>query len=241
MHILRWQRPTCSNCFKQLFDYIGAVAQTRTRTPRNAPSYVASTSDRLMFSAEQLIGERGIGNVSVRDITARAQANTAAINYYFGTKEGLIHAIVERRAHQIGSRRVELLDEALQHDPTVHGVVRVLVTASAELASDRVPGGRAFLRCRQAMRADPEAAMLLEKYFGPYTRRFLDALEQVTPQLHPMARAVRFAMARDVVDASFANDMLPAWLARRVGAQPTPEELADLVTDFLVAAFEAPC
>ena len=93
---------------------------------------------------------------------------------------------------------------------------------------------------RDAMRADPEAAMLLEKFFGPYTRRFLDALEQVTPQLPPMARAVRFAMARDVVDASFANDMLPAWLARRVGAQPTPDELADLVTDFLVAAFEAP-
>ena len=53
-------------------------------------------------------------------------------------------------------------------------------------------------------------------------------------------RYIFTAMARDVVDASFANDMLPAWLARRVGAQPTPEELADLVTDFLVAAFEAP-
>lgn len=199
-----------------------------------------STSDRLLRAAEELIAERGIGNVSVRDITARARANTAAINYYFGTKEGLIHAIVERRAQELGSRRTELLDEALITDPTLRGVVRVLVTASAELASDRLEGGRVFLRCRQAMRADPESAMLLEKFFGPYTRRFLDALEQVTPQLPPMARAVRFAMARDVVDASFANDMLPAWLARRVGAQPTPEELADLVTDFLVAAFEAP-
>ena len=47
-------------------------------------------------------------------------------------------------------------------------------------------------------------------------------------------------VARDVVDASFANDMLPVWLARRVGAQPTPDELATMVTEFLVAAFEAP-
>lgn len=216
------------------------MAPTRTRSTRRSGADTASTSDRLLRAAEELIGERGIGNVSVRDITARAGANTAAINYYFGTKEGLIHAIVERRAEQIGSRRTELLDEALATDPTVHGIVKVLVTASAELAADRIEGGRVFLRCRQAMRADPDAAMLLEKYFGPYTRRFLDALEQVTPKLPPMARAVRFAMARDVVDASFANDMLPVWLARRVGAQPTPDELAELVTDFLVAAFEAP-
>ena len=133
-----------------------------------------------------------------------------------------------------------MLDEAMAKEPTVASVVRVLVTAASALAADRIEGGRVFLRCRQAMRADPEAAMLLEKYFGPYTRRFLDALEEVTPQLPPMARAVRFAMARDLVDASFANEMLPVWLARRVGAQPTPDELAEMVTTFLIAAFEAP-
>lgn len=216
------------------------MSPARARSPHRPGADTAPTGDRLLRAAEELIAERGIGNVSVRDITARARANTAAINYYFGTKEGLIHAIVERRAEQIGSRRTELLDAALATDPTIRGVVTVLVTASVELATDRIDGGRVFLRCRQAMRADPDAAMLLEQYFGPYTRRFLDALEQVTPQLPPMARAVRFAMARDVVDASFANDMLPVWLARRVGAQPTPDELAQLVTDFLVAAFEAP-
>lgn len=216
------------------------MSPARARSPHRPGADTAPTGDRLLRAAEELIAERGIGNVSVRDITARARANTAAINYYFGTKEGLIHAIVERRAQQIGSRRTELLDAALATDPTIRGVVTVLVTASVELATDRIDGGRVFLRCRQAMRADPDAAMLLEQYFGPYTRRFLDALEQVTPQLPPMARAVRFAMARDVVDASFANDMLPVWLARRVGAQPTPDELAQLVTDFLVAAFEAP-
>lgn len=217
-----------------------AVATPAPARRIEARPHAASTSDRLLKAAEELIGERGIGNVSVRDITTRAEANTAAINYYFGTKEGLIQAIVARRAEQIGSRRTELLDEAMAVDPTVRGVVRVLVQASAELASDTIDGGRTFLRCRQAMRADPDAAMLLEDHFGPYTRRFLEAIEQVTPQLPPMDRAVRFAMARDVIDASFANDMLPVWLARRVGAQPTPDELAEMVTEFLVAAFESP-
>jgi AcrR family transcriptional regulator len=219
---------------------VRAVATPAPARRVGGSPHAASTSDRLLKAAEELIGERGIGNVSVRDITNRAGANTAAINYYFGTKDGLIHAIVARRAEQIGRRRTELLDEAMAVDPTVRGVVRVLVQASAELASDSIDGGRTFLRCRQAMRADPDAAMLLEEHFGPYTRRFLDALEQVTPHLPPMARAVRFALARDVCDGSFANDMLPVWLARRVGAQPSPDELADMLTEFLVAGFEAP-
>ena len=84
-----------------------------------------------------------------------------------------------------------------------------------------------------------EAAMLLEKHFEPYTERFLDALEQVAPHLPPMVRVMRFGLARDVVDASFANDLLPAWVAGRVGAPPTPEQLTEIVTEFLVAAFEA--
>ena len=209
------------------------------RTSRRSGVETTPTGDRLMRAAEELIAERGIGNVSVRGITARARANTAAINYYFGTKEGLVNAIVEQRAQQIGTRRIELLDEALDADPTIRGVVTVLVTAAAELAANRIEGGRVFIRCRQAMRADPEAAMLLEKHFEPYTERFLDALEQVAPHLPPMVRVMRFGLARDVVDASFANDLLPAWVAGRVGAPPTPEQLTEIVTEFLVASFEA--
>ena len=79
------------------------VAPTRTRPIRRtvSGSATAATSDRLIRAAEELIGERGIGNVSVRDITSRARANTAAINYYFGTKEGLTAWLARRVGAQL--------------------------------------------------------------------------------------------------------------------------------------------
>ena len=70
-----------------------------------------------MATAEELFATRGIDAVSVRDITEAADANTASINYHFGSKRGLIDAIVERRAEALGRRRVELLDELEGGEP----------------------------------------------------------------------------------------------------------------------------
>ena len=48
-------------------------------------------------------------------------------------------------------------------------------------------------------------------------------------------------MARDVVDSSFANDMLPVWLEAAASAHNRRATTSsNMVTDFLVAAFEAP-
>ena len=70
----------------------------------------SSTRERLLVTAEELFATRGIDAVSIRDITVAADANIAAINYHFGSKRGLIDAIVARRADALGSRRAELLD-----------------------------------------------------------------------------------------------------------------------------------
>lgn len=45
--------------------------------------------ERIMNSAVELIGRRGVHNVTVRDIAADARVNVAAVNYYFSSKEQL--------------------------------------------------------------------------------------------------------------------------------------------------------
>jgi AcrR family transcriptional regulator len=65
--------------------------------------------DRLIDSAEKLFAERGIGAVSLRQINlAAGQRNVAATHYHFGSKEGLIEAVIERRMEGINARRLEL-------------------------------------------------------------------------------------------------------------------------------------
>src|SRR4051812_995476 len=100
------------------------------------------TRARLVTAGERLFAKHGLDAVSVRDITAAAKANTAAVHYHFGSKRGLIEAILEARAADVGRLRGELLDriEATPR-PTLREVVAALVVPTAELAHDRRRGG----------------------------------------------------------------------------------------------------
>jgi AcrR family transcriptional regulator len=202
----------------------------------NRASDDQTTRERILVVAERLFAERGIGFVSVRDITTAARANTAAINYHFGSKDGLLEAIVVERAAQLGKRRNELLD-AIEASPRpqLRDLVAALVIPMAELAADGEGGGRHWIRVKADLRGKPEMGSLLESAFEPYTKRYLDVLERVTPQLSPAVRVARFAVAKEAVELVFANDQLPGWVARQVEFRA--ENLADIVIDFVTAGF----
>src|SRR5580692_1378770 len=70
------------------------------------------TKSRILDSAEKLFGLNGFEATSLRDITAEAQVNLAAVNYHFQSKESLIDAVIERRILPINQRRFEMLDAA---------------------------------------------------------------------------------------------------------------------------------
>src|SRR5262245_56765329 len=53
------------------------------------------TRDRLVEVAADLFADRGLEKTTVREICAGASANVAAVNYHFGGKEGLYHAVVQ--------------------------------------------------------------------------------------------------------------------------------------------------
>ena len=203
--------------------------------PRPTPDD-QSTRERLLAVAERLFAERGIGFVSVRDITTEARANTAAISYHFGSKDGLLEAIVVERAAQLGKRRNELLDAVeASPRPELRDLVSALVVPIAELAADHDGGGRYWVRLKADLRGKPDMLALLESAFEPHTRRYLDVFERVTPELDPEVRVARFAVAKEAVELVFANDQLPGWIARQVVFRP--DRLADIVIDFVTAGF----
>jgi TetR/AcrR family transcriptional regulator, regulator of cefoperazone and chloramphenicol sensitivity len=53
------------------------------------------TRQRLTEAAGEVFAERGFRAATVRDICQRAQANVAAVNYYFGDKEHLYTAVLQ--------------------------------------------------------------------------------------------------------------------------------------------------
>ncbi|MEO3787224.1 helix-turn-helix domain-containing protein [Actinocorallia sp. B10E7] len=57
---------------------------------------ISSTRDRLLAAAERLFLSKDPDQVSIRAINAEAGLNPGAVHYHFGSREGLIAALLER-------------------------------------------------------------------------------------------------------------------------------------------------
>ena len=105
------------------------------------------TRNKIMEVAVRLFAERGIDGVSLNDITkAAGQRNKNATHYHFGSKEGLLQAILDKYEPRITARRDELLDDyEARGELTLRNVVRSMIYPLVEKLSD-FEGGRNYIR-----------------------------------------------------------------------------------------------
>ena len=98
-----------------------------------------ATREQLLDTAEKLFLAHGLDDVSLRTIVREAgQRNQSALQYHFGSRDGLIAAILNRRMQQLEARRSVLVTEALGKNPNPE-----LREVCAVLA------GAPFLLCRE--------------------------------------------------------------------------------------------
>lgn len=97
-----------------------------------------STRQILAATAMRMFAERGIGAVSLRELSAAAgQRNKVAAQYHFGTKERLVQAIFEQYTGQVNQRRWAMLAD-LGHDTRrldIPELVDALIRPLAETAT----------------------------------------------------------------------------------------------------------
>lgn len=134
------------------------------------------TQSRLLDAAEVLFAERGFEAVSLRDITAQAEANVAAVNYHFGGKENLINAVMGRHAMPINLERIKRLDAlmAREEDPTVREVVDAFLRPLLDRILEKETSQQLF-------------AKFMARMLGEGACRLPD---EVLPQFQEMARKV---------------------------------------------------
>jgi AcrR family transcriptional regulator len=92
---------------------------------------------RILDAALRLFAAKGIAGVSLREIRLEAkQGNAGALQYHFGTKEGLLRALLERELPLLVDRRRDLLAEALETvSDDVRSAAAVFVLPYAQLAT----------------------------------------------------------------------------------------------------------
>ncbi|MFE7597951.1 TetR/AcrR family transcriptional regulator [Streptomyces sp. NPDC057494] len=100
------------------------------------------TREKLIRAAEELFAAQGVDGAQLRDIVALAgQANPSAVQYHFGSRAGLLDAVMAGRQARTEQVLAPLLDAA---GDDLRQLVAALVTAEAgELRTDR---GRRCLR-----------------------------------------------------------------------------------------------
>lgn len=67
---------------------------------------------KLVEAAEHLFAEKGFDGVSLRDITQAAGGNVAAVNYYFGSRDGLVALVMNRYLAPVNEERLARLESA---------------------------------------------------------------------------------------------------------------------------------
>jgi len=72
----------------------------------------SDTRQRLIEAATEMFVEHGFDATKVREIVARAGANIAAVNYHFGSKEGLYAAVIQYHAAQVMEKMGSLSQRA---------------------------------------------------------------------------------------------------------------------------------
>lgn len=119
------------------------------------------TRERLLSVAEQLFGDRGIDGVSLREINqAAGQRNTAALQYHFGGRSGLLQAIVDRHWPPLAARQRQLYDEivAAGLDRDLRSLVRVTIEPFAECLGGG-PSARSWLKIGTELVSRPQVAI----------------------------------------------------------------------------------
>src|SRR3954464_13496509 len=117
-----------------------------------AATSTSGTKAQLLDVAEQLFLRSGLG-VSVRDVTEAAGQNGAAIHYHFGSRDGLVGAVIARRAGALAARRRAAL-AALRgagEPPTAHDVGGVRVFACVGLVEAEGPDAQRWVDLMHAL------------------------------------------------------------------------------------------
>lgn len=142
------------------------------------------TKDRIMDVAERLFADHGFAATSLRQITAEAEVNLAAVNYHFKSKEALLSAVIERRLGPINKRRMELLDEMETRSSNgqldLKEAVMAFMRPAFEAKSAKRDEIRHFPRLMARVMAEPGewSAPVLLPVLHQITNRFMPIFER---------------------------------------------------------------
>jgi AcrR family transcriptional regulator len=200
------------------------------------------TRGRVLDAAEELFAEHGYAATSVRDITAAAGCNLAAVNYHFGSKRNLYREVFLRHLSALREQRLAALAAPTGGTTDGRNLARVLKGfAEAFLAPLREESdGRIPLRLMMREIVDPYLPrdLFQSELFAPVSQALVRAMSHAAPEVPE--RIVLLCAQSFVAQLLHVINAQRRWATQ--GERPlgtfTLAELEDHIVRFTLAGIE---
>ncbi len=168
------------------------------------------TQIKLIEAAELEFAENGFHGASIRDITSRAEANIAAVNYHFGSKEALFIEMIRFRLEPINTLRLEMLEAAVakagKRTLKIKRIVDIMVRPLVEsfLGPTSNESNRAFLRAMGRGMSEESKFMrdIHQNIFAELVERFKKEIKRSLPDLPDSTTEICFAYLRSTLSGT---------------------------------------
>lgn len=198
------------------------------------------TKERILAAAEVLFARRGFDGASLRQLTAAAGVNLAAVNYHFGSKEKLVEQVFRRRLDALNGSRLEALAKVNGRDETrLEDVLAAYIRPALDLSND--DNGALFMRvlARAFAEHDDSLRQFLSENYGHVMRQFTHEFARLLPQLSKSELYWRI----DLVTGALTHAMSGFGMIQRksgVSEQQHREQTAQHLIRFAVAGLSHP-
>jgi len=205
------------------------------------------TKQRILDAAEHLFARDGYHATSLRGITTTADANLAAVNYHFGSKEALLEAVIVRRLDPLNEIRNSQLEALLQKAelagelPSCREVLRAFVEPTLRL---RQQGSEAedFIALIGRTLAEPRgiAMSIFLRHMQPLLQRIFQALALSLPALTEQDLFWRMHFTMGCLSHIMRCHERYSMVPDNVNIDLPVDELIEHFLDFTTAGMEVP-
>jgi AcrR family transcriptional regulator len=143
---------------------------------------------RILDAAESAMAEMGFAGASLRHIVLEARVNLATVYYYFGSKRGLMEAVLKRRFGPLRQEHLALLrqfEQASKGQPlSIEKILEAMLLPPLRMAATAPAKHQAVTRLfgRIVAEPNPQTQEMLRSQRAEVRAAFLKALQHSLPR-----------------------------------------------------------
>lgn len=147
---------------------------------KNAPEDRAEAANKLLTAADELLGEKGYGAASAREVAERAGVNKALVFYYFGSLDALFDRVLERyyEAH------LAAMAGAVKTNGSLQERLHRLIDAYLDFIQENTRYPKVI---QQMVAGSRDQHTLVKKNLAPLFKQMVTLIEEITPATGPLA------------------------------------------------------